>query len=1096
MSRMTEPHAAEADAPTEARRHVGHTVRCLLWVAGALLLVAATAPVAAARWSHISRRRSRVEPFFVCGEHGRRHVHCDLISDPTRGVGKRGPLAPGAITAGPELQTSPELPGHGPEGGYAPDELRSAYALPSESAGSGETVAVVDAFNDPDAEADLKHYRSYFKLPECTTADGCFRKVNQTGSTTGLPSNNGEWTEEISLDLDMVSAVCPNCHILLVEARTEENSDLAAAVDEAVKLGATEVSNSYGTPELSEPELASAFDHPGIPITAAAGDDGYGVEWPAASPNVIAVGGTTLEPAANSRGWKESVWYETTGGERSGTGSGCSEEPKPSWQTDTGCRFRTNNDVAAVANPNTPVSVYDTYQTGGEPWLLLGGTSVATPIVASASALSSAHTRTLPGAKAFYVQATLNGTGTLNDVTIGRNGSCGNYLCEAEVGYDGPTGLGTLQGPPEVPLPTFTTDGASAISTTSATVSATVDPNGSELECTFEYGPTASLGSTAPCTHEPGSGTSAVTVTATLSGLTPGSGYHFRVAGSYPGGSGQGLESTFQTQEGGPVAVTEAASAIARTSAELNGTVDPDGAQVSECEFEYGPSTAYGSSVPCSSLPGSGHAAVPVAAAVSGLSAGHSYDFRLRAVSAKGTSYGVAREFTTLSAKPTATSEPASEETETAATLNALVNPNGVDVTTCQFEYGPTTAYGSTEPCTRSPGAGTSPVAVSASVEGLEADHTYHFRIRATNAEGSATGSDVEFKTLANPAPTVETRSATELHATSAKLNGSVDPEGARAIACEFQYGPTSSYGSSVKCSQSLAGLDTPTTVSAVVTGLEANSAYHFKLVVTAESSRSGGDETLRTLPNAPRILSSGTTGVGTDAGTLVASLETEGVALTSCEFQYGTSEEALEHSLPCESSGEPVAGTLDVSAGVEGLSPGSSYSYRVLAGDAGGSSYGPTQSFTTEHAGSLVTQLAPDGIEPPKPVTKPSVLPTAVTALSSATLVSSTRGAVVAKLRCAAHGASCKGTLTLERLAAKSASGKGRAGTLASIKFALATGQASDVKLHLSQATLRTLARVHAMRVRAVLQTDQPSGAVRTDQLLVTLEAKRSHRA
>jgi hypothetical protein len=310
-------------------------------------------------------------------------------------------------------------------------------------------VAIVDAYDDPSAESDLGVYRARYGLPACTTANGCFKKVNQTGGTT-YPRAEPGWAVEISLDLDMVSAACPNCHILLVEASNNSDSNLDTAEDEAVTLGATEISNSWAGPEFSgESSEDSFFDHPGVLITVAAGDEGYGAQYPASSPDVIAVGGTALTRASNARGWSETAW--------SGTGSGCSAyEPKPSWQTDKGCANRTDNDVAAVASTETPVSIADSYKLPHEfsvpeaGWTLVGGTSVASPLVAGTMALANAYTRSFPGAEALYEEATQNGTGVLDNVTSGNNGSCGTYLCEAGPGYNGPTGLGSLYGAPVV----------------------------------------------------------------------------------------------------------------------------------------------------------------------------------------------------------------------------------------------------------------------------------------------------------------------------------------------------------------------------------------------------------------------------------------------------------------------------------------------------------------------------------------------------------------------------------------------------------------------------------------------------------------------
>ncbi len=330
-----------------------------------------------------------------------------------------------------------------PAGGYGPADLQSAYALPSGTAGAGQTVAIVDAFDDPKAESDLATYRSTYGLPACTTANGCFKKVNQSGTQGSYPSGDQGWAVEISLDLDMVSAACPQCHILLVEASSNANANLYAAVDTAARLGATEISNSYGGSESSsDPSTNAHYNHPGIPITVSSGDSGYGVEYPAASPYVTAVGGTTLKKATNARGWSETTW--------SGAGSGCSAyEPKQSWQTDSGCAKRTVADVSAVADPNSGVNVYDSDCSGlnrllgncFSGWGGVGGTSASAPIIASVYALAG------NGASVTYGSFPYSHATALNDVTSGSNGSCGgSYLCTSVAGFDGPTGLGTPNG--------------------------------------------------------------------------------------------------------------------------------------------------------------------------------------------------------------------------------------------------------------------------------------------------------------------------------------------------------------------------------------------------------------------------------------------------------------------------------------------------------------------------------------------------------------------------------------------------------------------------------------------------------------------------
>jgi subtilase family serine protease len=321
--------------------------------------------------------------------------------------------------------------------GLNPADLRSAYALAAASTnnGTGQTIAIVDAFDDPNAESDLGVYRSNFGLTACTTANGCFRKVNQTGGTTP-PRSNAGWAEEISLDLDMASAICPKCKILLVEASSASFTNLSTAVDTAARLGANVISNSYGGSEFStETSSQSHYNHPGVAITVSSGDNGFGVEFPAASQFVTAVGGTSLRKSATARGWTETAW--------SGAGSGCSAFiAKPTWQHDTGCARRTVADVSAVADPNTGVSVFDTFRVpGGGGWLVFGGTSVAAPLVGAVYALAG-NTATLNYASSLYAN-----TASLFDVLSGSNGTCSPaYLCTAGAGFDGPTGLGTPNG--------------------------------------------------------------------------------------------------------------------------------------------------------------------------------------------------------------------------------------------------------------------------------------------------------------------------------------------------------------------------------------------------------------------------------------------------------------------------------------------------------------------------------------------------------------------------------------------------------------------------------------------------------------------------
>jgi hypothetical protein len=325
--------------------------------------------------------------------------------------------------------------------GYGPSDLQRAYNLSSAAASNGgsATVAVTELADDPNLESDLATYRAQYGLPACTTANGCFRKVNQSGQQGNYPPGDTGWGTEASLDVDMVSAICPKCHIVVVEA-----GDLSAAQNTAVSLGAHFISNSWGTGDGSGDAGADAdFNHAGVVDVASSGDGGYGVSFPATSQYVVAAGGTTLRQDSSARGWSETVW--------SGSGSGCSSwEAKPSWQKDTGCgSHRTVADVAAVADPATGVAVYDTYGQGG--WFVVGGTSASSPIIASVYALAGAPSTA--AASVLYAHSS-----SLYDVTSGSNGSCSpSYLCNGAAGYDGPTGLGAPNG-----LAAFNGSGAGA----------------------------------------------------------------------------------------------------------------------------------------------------------------------------------------------------------------------------------------------------------------------------------------------------------------------------------------------------------------------------------------------------------------------------------------------------------------------------------------------------------------------------------------------------------------------------------------------------------------------------------------------------------
>jgi subtilase family serine protease len=314
----------------------------------------------------------------------------------------------------------------------SPAQLQSAYGLAGAD-GAGRTVAIVDAYGYPNLERDLTIYRNYYGMPACTTANGCLTILDQNGGTS-YPRSNLGWDQEQALDVDAVSATCPTCHILVVQAKTSSFANLGTAVNTAAgRPGVVAISNSYGGGDLPDSTYGSYYNHSGKAITASTGDSGYqGASFPASSAHVTAVGGTTLRMSGTTR-VSESVW--------SGAGSGCSAynaAVAPS-SFDTGCSTRAMADVSAAADPNTGgLSTYSPTSSRNSTWSQWGGTSESSPIIAAVYALAgSGYSNATPYAH----------PGNLNDVTSGSNGSCPTtQWCNARGGWDGPTGLGTPNG--------------------------------------------------------------------------------------------------------------------------------------------------------------------------------------------------------------------------------------------------------------------------------------------------------------------------------------------------------------------------------------------------------------------------------------------------------------------------------------------------------------------------------------------------------------------------------------------------------------------------------------------------------------------------
>jgi Subtilase family len=492
---------------TPARQHAALSLLALtaglatLWPSGAAAQTVAPLPA-----SDYTARP-------VCATPSPGHAGClslQLVPRTAAARARRHPL--GMVRAAPLAGPSPAAGAFG----LRPADLHSAYQLPT-SPPATQTVAIVDAYNDPTAEADLKAYDAAFLLPACTRANGCFKQVNQNGATTGLPfprttadleaARNGtpaqleeaklaeSWGLEISLDIEAAHATCQGCRIVLVEASSSSDEDLNSAELAAIGRGATEISNSWGGPEPGAAPFETPFNHPGVVVTASAGDDGYlgwdaksssqrgFAEFPASSPHVVAVGGTRLSVGAGGEWAGETVWNGSGAG-----GGGCSVEfAAPAWQQgvadwpSVGCAGkRAVADVSADADPysglavryTSPACEYRYEEANAEHvlhWCTIGGTSLSSPVIASVFALAGGAEGVSYPARTLY-ENELASPASLHDVTEGSNGECGEgfdeetglsactaskeaevscaskLICLAGTGYDGPTGVGTPAG--------------------------------------------------------------------------------------------------------------------------------------------------------------------------------------------------------------------------------------------------------------------------------------------------------------------------------------------------------------------------------------------------------------------------------------------------------------------------------------------------------------------------------------------------------------------------------------------------------------------------------------------------------------------------
>ncbi len=855
----------------------------------------------------------------VCGAPAPGHVACLALELVPRTAAARARTHPlgmrtaNAIRAGSAAQGAD---------GLGPQQLRNAYfpgEEPRAPASQPQTIALVDPYNDLAAEADLRTYDEEFGLPECSATNGCFEQVNQKGEKgkPPFPSSVGErhaaellcedggeprseaaceaveeadgWSLEISLDIEMTHAICQNCHIVLVQAESSKIANLEAAEETAARphadggVGAGEVSNSWGAGEPASD--SEAFNHPGVVIAASSGDSGYllrkaigsGVEYPASSPHVVSVGGTSLTlTGEGGLAWAtESIW--------GGSGGGCSVNfPAQAWQREVsdsssvGCGTgseakRASNDVAADADPYTGVAVYDSvpYLSSGEPprdgrspgWTPLGGTSASSPIVASMFALAGGSHGVAYPAQTLYSHLR---SGLLHDIVEGGNGECegfygdgcsgsmvplsledcgtGVLICNASAGYDGPSGVGTPDGvgafaparvgthgagSPEAPLTEACGESSGA---TEAKACGTLNPHvAATVGYRFAYNKGSScLGGreTAPVAeaqHEHSA------VSAQLVGLEPNTEYAYCLIATDASGETEGGAVTFTTGLIVPRSPsTDPAVAIATETVTLEGRLTAERASTS-WYFEYATaSSCRGAGASRTPVVQDTHLSEPieVRASVNGLAPGTEYSACLIAKNAIGASTGSQISFTTEAIPPKVLSVLASAGSSE-ATIEGHVFP-GAQRAKCELEYGPTEAYGIRVPCKEDVG-GTGATA-NVHLAGLEPGTEYDYRLLIENSSGASAPGEGKgtFTTQIHP-PLLSAESASEVGSSSALLAGAVAPEGARTRYW-FEYGATEALGQSTPGGEVPAGAGVVTVAPEAISGLTPGTLYHYRL--------------------------------------------------------------------------------------------------------------------------------------------------------------------------------------------------------------------------------------------------------------------------
>jgi hypothetical protein len=649
----------------------------------------------------------------------------------------------------------------GGNGGYDPCYLQSAYnaaAAAEGNGGKGQIVAIVDYSVDPNIAADLATYRAQFGLPACPTGTvsasntGCvFQQVAQSGAPS---SGTSGWDVETSLDVDTVSAICPNCQILLMEASSATTSALGSAVNTAVADGAIAVSNSYGSTEsFSDPTNASSYyQHPGVAITVSSGDTAGEVQFPSSAPNVVAVGGTSLlqygDQGTRSANATETVW-DNTPSAGDGSGAGCSKyETAASWQSSfisaaggsATCSKRVTADVSADADPETGVWIYDSYSAGG--WAVDGGTSLASPLVAALYGLAN----NAKGSTSYPSQNLYANASSFYHVTSGSVGTCGNYLCNAADsinGYNGPTGIGTPGGAGALSAFAFNPAVAPAAP---ANLAATATASTATLTWTASTGAASYSvldGTVSPPTTTVASGLTSTTYTVT--GLSLSTTYYFEVTATNASGSATTTPVSVRTSAPSvPSAPTAASVAAINGGATLTWTAPSNNGGSALTGY-----TVYYSTTSGGELSGTATSATTSPLAISGLTAGTTYYFEVVANNAVGAS-AVSNEVS-LTAEATPSAPTATSATYASSTITvswtAPSNTGGGALTGYSVYYGTSSSAQATLLGTVS---GTT---LSTTLSSPTANSTYYFDVVATNAVASSVASNVVSVTTPVVAP-------------------------------------------------------------------------------------------------------------------------------------------------------------------------------------------------------------------------------------------------------------------------------------------------------------------------------------------------------